>query len=64
MRKSSPRLLAGLVALGLFAVVGTFTVRAFATPAAPVSAPQASTETSSDIKNSMWQETRGGTSSK
>lgn len=60
MSKNSPRLLAGIVVLGLFAVVGTFTVRAFTPTTAPVSAPQAATENPSDIKAPQFDPTRKG----
>ena len=39
MRKSSPRLLAGIVVLGLFAVVGTLTFTAFTKNVREVPAP-------------------------
>lgn len=62
MRKSSPRLLAGIIVLGLFAVVGTFTVRAFTPATTPVAAPQGSTEVKTDAKVAAFEETRKGSS--
>lgn len=59
MRKSSSRLLAGLVALGLFAAVGVFTVRAFAAPVVPNSGDTAATQSTSP-----WDETRSGSITK
>jgi hypothetical protein len=54
--KKSPRLLAGLVVLGLFAVVGTLTLSAFDNTPRSVSAPQGATE-ARDGKDSQFQET-------
>ena len=56
MRKSS-RLMAGLVVLGLFAVVGVFTLTSFNTSVAATTAPQGATESRIDAKISPWEET-------
>ena len=55
--KKSPRLLAGLVVLGLFAVVGTLTLSAFDTTPRAATAPVGATEARGDAKDSQFQET-------
>ncbi len=63
MRKS-PRLLAGLVVLGLFAVVGTLSLSAFDTTPRATTAPQGTTEARSDAMSSQFQETRGSSTTR
>jgi hypothetical protein len=63
MRKSSPRLLAGLVVLGMFAFVGMFTAGAFANNVREVSAPQSATESNSELKTKIFHETRSSSQS-
>ena len=59
MRKNSPRLLAGIVVLGLFSFVGVMVIGAFGAKASTNTA-----EVRSDAKVSLWEETRGGSVTK
>lgn len=62
MRKS-PRLLAGIVVLGLFAFVGTLTAGAFTSNRSNVNAPEGATAVRSALDN-QWDETRKGSVTK
>ena len=64
MRKSSSRLVAGVIVLGLFAFIGTITLSSFAPSSVSASAPQGSTEIRTDTKVSPWQDTREGSITK
>ena len=57
MRKT-PRLVASLVVLGLFAVVGVLTFSAFAASGKATAAPMGSTEARTEAKASNWDEVR------
>lgn len=59
MRKNSPRLVAGILVLGLFSFVGVMVMGAFGAPTAAQG-----TEVRSDAKASTWDETRKGTTTK
>ena len=63
MRKSSSRLVAGVVVLGLFAFIGTITLSSFAPSSVSASAPQGSTEIRTDTK-AQWEPTREGSITK
>jgi hypothetical protein len=63
MRKSSSRLVAGVVVLGLFAFVGAITLSSFAPSSVSASTPQGSSEIRTDSK-SPWQPTRDGSVTK